>query len=191
MASLRPDKARKALRVQYQVALGGKPKHRSKYSKQKDRAAHLYQMAEILERCSKRGAPPTPAQITGILECQLISPEEMRRNFPYWGTGMTMARAAQATDYDALLAAYEEYALRHSKAADPARKTHKTHMNAATNAIKWMREVAPRPARPYPAKSHGLVRLPARVQVTADCQPQHQPAQGTAGPGRRTGHDRQ
>ena len=140
---MRPDKARKTLRVQYQVVLGGKAKHRSKYSKRKDVAAHLFQLAEILERCSKTGAPPTPAQITDILECQLISPEEMRRSFPYWSPGMTMAPAAQATDYDALLEAYEDYALRHSKAGDPARKTHQIHMNSAINAIKWMRQVAP------------------------------------------------
>ena len=50
------------------------------------------------------------------------------------------------TDYGKLLSAYEDYALRTSKAKDPHRKTHQNHMSVAREVIRWLSEAVPQVA---------------------------------------------
>lgn len=56
-------------------------------------------------------------------------------------------RAAESprepVDLDALLAAYEAYALRHSKAGDAGRKTHVSRMLLARQVVAWLAEAHP------------------------------------------------
>ena len=47
-------------------------------------------------------------------------------------------------DLDAVLAAYEEYAISNSKARDATRKAHRNHMSMARGVMAWLREEHPR-----------------------------------------------
>ena len=46
-------------------------------------------------------------------------------------------------DFEVLLKAYEEYALDHSKAGSPWRKSHQTHMGQARQVLAWLGETHP------------------------------------------------
>ena len=64
-----------------------------------------------------------------------ITVDEAAAVFPGWGDTVGRDPELAGTDYDILLRAYEKYALVHSKAHDPHRKTHKNSVSLATQVV--------------------------------------------------------
>jgi integrase len=79
------------------------------------------------------------AQIKKWIKDGFLAGDEAAMVFPGWADTVARDPAASGTSYDAILAAYEEYALAHSKANDPYRKTHLNNMTMARQVVAWLR----------------------------------------------------
>jgi integrase len=140
MASLDRFPPRNCWRVRFTVTVGKLRRSRSKYPKNQAAGRALYTRVCRLEEAS-RDALAEDREIRQWLEDGLLKPDEAAIAFRGWAeTESRTPAATQNTDYQAILAAYEEYALRTSKARDPNRKTHAGHMSVARQVIAWLEE---------------------------------------------------
>ena len=142
MAYLDPYPKRNCYRVRFTVWLGPVRKLRSRYPRNEGAARALLNRVQRLEDASRDGIA-RDAEIRGWLEEKLVTPEEAARAFRAWSETEARDPRAIATDFGTLLDAYEEYALRTSKARNPYRKTHTNSMSVAHQVIRWLQETAP------------------------------------------------
>jgi hypothetical protein len=77
-------------------------------------------------------------QIKKWIEEGLLSLDEAAAAFPGWANTAARDPGTTGTDYKAVLDAYENYALVHSKAHDPHRKTHLNNMTLARKVVEWL-----------------------------------------------------
>ena len=99
----------------------------------------MYTRVCRLEEASRDGLAED-REIRQWLEDGLLKPDEAAIAFRGWAeTESRTPAVAQETDYQAIMDAYEEYALRTSKARDPLRKTHTNHMSVAGQVMAWLR----------------------------------------------------
>jgi len=139
MASVHPFPKRKNWRIGYYIRLNGKSTKKAKYAKSKADANHLKRQLERLEDASKTGLA-SEKEIEMWIDKGWLKKEEAELIFT--GYKETAARketlAAESTDYDRILKAYEEYSADNSKGG-VFRKTHKTNMGYASQVIQWLR----------------------------------------------------
>jgi integrase len=140
MASIDRFPPRNCWRIRYTVANG---RRRARYVKNNAAARQLLTRVNRLEEATRDGMAGD-LEIRQWLEDGLLQAEEAAVAFRGWAeTEIRSPATATATDYEAILDAYEEYALRTSKARDPNRKTHANHMSVARAVIGWLRATAP------------------------------------------------
>ena len=83
-------------------------------------------------------------EIQQWIEDGLLKLQEAATAFRGWAETQDRVPAPLATiDLDAVLAAYETYSIRTSKARDPERKTHQVHMSTARQVLLWMADKIP------------------------------------------------
>ena len=140
MASLERYPARGCWRVRYTLTMGVMKRRRARYCQTKAAATAMSTRLAELERATRDQLAGND-QIKKWVTDGFITVDEAATAFPGWGD--TAARELVATDYDALLRAYEEYALVHSKAHDPHRKTHKNSITMAVQVVDWLRSNYP------------------------------------------------
>jgi integrase len=88
---------------------------------------------------STRDQIASNAQIKRWIGDGFLSFDQAVVAFPGWADTAARDPGRSATDYTAILAAYESYALVHSKAHDPNRKTHLNNMSRARQVVEWLR----------------------------------------------------
>jgi integrase len=143
MASLDPFPPRNNYRVRFTVSVGRLKRRRSRYKKTQAAARALFTRVCRLEEASRDGLAED-REIRQWLEDGLLKPDEAAVAFRGWAETEDRTPAPlHATDFDALLDAYETYALRTSKARDPFRKTHTNHMSVARQAKAWLEDTSP------------------------------------------------
>lgn len=129
-------------RVSYSVALPDEKKYRSRYLKSRQAAGFLKRQLERLEEATRTGVASAD-QITEWIGRGWLKREEAALTFIAWQTAGGPA-TRQAVDFTTLRAAYENYALTHSKAGDATRKSHRNHMGLADCVLGWLQEAHPR-----------------------------------------------
>ncbi len=93
---------------------------------------------EDLERATRDQIASKP-QITRWISDGFLMPDEASAAFPGWGDTAARDPGTSGTNFEAILASYENYALVHSKAHDPHRKTHLSSMSMARQVVEWLR----------------------------------------------------
>ncbi len=85
------------------------------------------------------------ADIETWIERGWITAPEAALAFPGFAESAKRTRTGRGAsiDFDAIRRAYEEYALRHSKAGSPFRHSHKAHMHLARQVIAWLQAEFP------------------------------------------------
>ncbi|MDE2704030.1 MAG: site-specific integrase [Gemmatimonadota bacterium] len=129
-------------RVSYSVALPGRKKYRSRYLRTRQAAGDLKRQLERLEEATRTGVASSD-QIDEWVSRDWLKAEEAQETFRAWREAGGPAMR-QAVDFAALRAAYEDYALTHSKAGDAGRKSHRNHMGLADSVLRWLKETHPR-----------------------------------------------
>ena len=142
MASLERYPARGCWRVRYTITVGPTKRRRARYCKTKAAATALHTRLADLERAT-RDQIASNAQIKKWVDDEFVTVDEAAAAFPGWGDTSARDPELASTDYDALLRAYEEYALVHSKAHDPHRKAHKNSVTMAVQVVDWLRSNYP------------------------------------------------
>ena len=143
MASFDYFAPRNCYRVRFTVHVGKLCHRRSRYPKSKAAARALLARVGSLEEASHDGRAED-REIQQWIEDGLLRPDEAAITFRGWAdTKNRRPSPTDATDYDLILQAYEEYALRTSKARDPVRKTHSNHMSVARQVVKWLTDNFP------------------------------------------------
>ena len=142
MASLARYPARACWRVRYTLSLGGRRRSRARYCKTKAAATALTTRLADLERATCDQIASND-QIKKWVADRFITVDEASAAFPGWGDTAGRDPELAGIDYDALLRAYEEYALDHSKSHDPHRKAHKNAVSLATQILDWLRSNHP------------------------------------------------
>ena len=138
MASLARFPARACWRVRYTLSLGHRRLARARYCKTKSAATALTTRLSDLERAMSDEIASND-QIKQWVKDEFISVDEAAAAFPGWGDTAGRDPELASTDYEALLRAFEEYALVHSKAHDPHRKAHKNSVSLASQVVDWLR----------------------------------------------------
>ena len=89
------------------------------------------------------------AQIKRWIGDGYLSLDQAAAAFPGWADTAARDPGMSGTDFRAILEAYENYALVHSMAHDPHRKTHLNNMSMARQVVEWLRANFPdlRPMR--------------------------------------------
>lgn len=135
MASVDRFKARKCWRVRFIVRPSGKQK--SKYTRSHAAAKSLATRLAAVEDATRTGVARAEA-IRDWLDAGYLTEEEAAAAFAGWAETHTRSPDIVAADWPALLDAYEAYALAHSKAKDPGRKTHMSRMGMARRVVAWL-----------------------------------------------------
>ena len=143
MAHLDKFKPRNCHRVRWTLHLGQHRVQKSRYPKSVPAARALYTKVSRLEEATRDGLAED-REIRQWMDEDLLSSEQAARAFRGWSETSTRSRKPKPTDYTWLLEAYEEYALRNSKAKDPLRKSHRNHMSVAQQVVDWLKQTAPR-----------------------------------------------
>jgi integrase len=140
MASLHPFPQRKCFRVRFTVTLGPRKKQKSRYPRSLSVGRSLYNRASQLEEATRDGIA-RDGEIRAWIEEGLLEETEAACAFVGWHDTVTRQPGELiATNVDALLAAYEQYALSSSKAKDARRKSHANHMSVARQVCRWLTE---------------------------------------------------
>ena len=142
LASLDRFPKRGCWRVRYTLTLGNSKIRRARYPKTKGAANALRTRITELEQAT-RDQVARNVDIKRWVRDGFLTSEEAAIAFPGWEDTAARNRDVSGTDFDAILDAYEEYALRESKAGDPNRKTHRNHLSMARQVIEWMRNNVP------------------------------------------------
>ena len=144
MASLSYQEKKKLWRVDYTIRLSGRTRRRTKYARTQDEGRFLQSSLLALESGVKSGVARSD-DIKSWIQREYLKLEEAGEAFPGYldSIDRDVRAVLTGTDYGAILSAYEDYALRTSKAKDPGRKTHLNHMSVAREVIRWMAETAP------------------------------------------------
>ncbi len=141
MASLKHEKKHRRFRVSYSIRLPAGPIYRSRYATTRAEADQLRRQLEAVETAARTGLAPVD-QIEDWLGRGWLKPEEAMAAFRDWrqsGGGAAPARV----DFERIQAAYEEYALSHSKAGSPYRKSHRTHQSLSARVVAWLQAEHP------------------------------------------------
>lgn len=137
MASAAKYPQRGGWRVRYTLSLGHEKRPRSRYCKTKAAATALCTRLSDMEQAT-RDQVGSNVQIKKWIEEGLLSLDEAAAAFPGWADTAARDPGTTGTDYKAVLDAYENYALVHSKAHDPHRKTHLNNMTLARKVVEWL-----------------------------------------------------
>ena len=144
VASLDYHSARSCWRIRYTLRIGAQKSRRALYVKSKAEARSLKGKVEQLEQATRSGIA-RHVDIEEWIRQGWLSAPRASNAFP--GYEETVHRQESTvktpTDYQAILDAFEQYALDHSKARDPARKTHRNHMSMARQVCSWLQDTAP------------------------------------------------
>ena len=141
MASIDRHRARDCYRIRYTVTVKDNRIRRPRYAKTREEANIIMGKATSLEAAMKSRVAGDE-EIQDWINRELITAEEARDAFPGFAdtSARTGAGRLEPTDYDQILAEYEEHAIRSSKAKDPMRRTHLNTMARAQRVLEWMRE---------------------------------------------------
>lgn len=144
MASVSFFEPRDNWRIQYTLRLGGRSVRKVKYAASRADANLLKRQIENLEDATRTGIVRM-RDIEEWIERGWITSREAAVGFPGFAESSRRSRAGRnaAVDFDAILRAYEEYALRRSKAGSPFRKSHYNHMHLARQVVAWLQAEAP------------------------------------------------
>ena len=143
LASLDRYPKRGCWRVRYTLTLGNSKLRRARYPKTKSAGNALRTRVTELEQAT-RDQVARNVDIKRWVSDGFLTSEEATIAFPGWEDTAARDRDVSGTDFDAILDAYEEYALRESKAGDPSRKSHRNHLSMARQVVEWMRLTAPK-----------------------------------------------
>ncbi len=140
MASIHLDRKRRHWRVTYAVHLPSGTRRRSRYCSTRREADQMRRALEAVESATRAGMA-TMDQIEEWIGREWIGRQEARETFrSYRESGLSVQTAV---GLEALLVAYEDYALDHSKAGSPWRKSHRNHMIMARQVVDWLKEEHP------------------------------------------------
>ena len=124
-------------RVRYTLSLGHKKKPKARYCKTKAAATAMCTRLEQLEQAT-RDQIASNDQIKKWIGEGFLTLDQAAAAFPGWADTAARDPGVSGTDYEAILASYENYALVHSKAHDPHRKTHLSSMSMARQVVEWL-----------------------------------------------------
>ena len=143
MVSVSEFRARKSLRISYRLKLNGSSAQKSKYAKSKSQANRLKRQIEELEEATRTGVA-TSTDIKDWISKGWIKQEEAEIAFPGYKETSERKRGTETsrTDYNAILDAYEGYAIDHSKGGAD-RKSHRNHMSMARQVVSWLESSFP------------------------------------------------
>jgi site-specific recombinase XerD len=144
MASVGYFSARKNWRIQYSLKLRGQRVQKAKYASSKADANLFRRQLERLEDATATG-------IAGIKDIEewvarkWLTQDEAFLAFPGYEETIrrTCTPESAQVDFQAILDRYEDYAVSHSKAQSPDRKTHQNSMYVAQNVIEWLKREHP------------------------------------------------
>ena len=142
MAHVDRYKPRNCWRVRCALQLGSGRELRAFYRRSKSEASSLQGRLSRLEEAVRTGVA-TREEIDQWLRAKYLTAREAAVCFPGWADTEARDPALTATDYAAILTAYEEFALRRSKARDPLRHTFKVQMALARRVVAWLEEAHP------------------------------------------------
>lgn len=144
MASVSRFEPRDSWRIQYTLRLKGRSARKSKYASTRADALLLARQIENLEDATKTGIARM-GDIEGWIDRGWITAQEAAVGFPGFAESSKRSRTGKAiqVDFNAILRAYEEYALRHSKAGNPFRHSHRAHMHLARQVVAWLQVESP------------------------------------------------
>ena len=144
MASVSRFEPRDSWRIQYTLRLRGRSKRKSKYASTRVDAQLLARQLENLEDATRTGIARMP-DIEAWIERGWLTPQEAAVGFPGFAESARRTRTgkAAAVDFKAIVQAYEDYALRRSKAGNPFRHSHRAHMHLARQVIAWLQAHSP------------------------------------------------
>lgn len=144
MASVSRFEPRDSWRIQYTLRLKGRSARKSKYASTRADALLLARQIENLEDATKTGIARM-GDIEGWIDRGWITAQEAAVGFPGFAESSKRSRTGKAiqVDFNAILRAYEEYALRHSKAGNPFRHSHRAHMHLARQVVAWLQTESP------------------------------------------------
>lgn len=139
MASYHPFAPRGIWRIQYVLRLPGKTVRRAKYAPTRADAQVLAHQIERLEAATRNRLAKLE-EIEEWIERGWMKPQEAAACFPGFAEAARRAGRIRglAVDFREILRRYEDYALRHSKAGSPFRKSHQNHMNLARQVVAWL-----------------------------------------------------
>ncbi|SVD75270.1 uncharacterized protein METZ01_LOCUS428124, partial [marine metagenome] len=115
MASLERFPARSCWRVRYTLSLGPAKRRRARYCPTKGAGTALRTRVSDLEQAT-RDQVATNNQIKKWITDGLLSDDEAKSAFPGWSDTAARDPDAGSIDFEAILCAYGEYAVRNSKA---------------------------------------------------------------------------
>lgn len=124
----------KRYRVCYTLRLPGGRRRRKRDVETRTLAQHLKVHLEQLEQAVRVGMA-TAAQISDWVGRRYLTADEVSVAFPL-ATGWQPA--LEAVDLEVLRVAYEDYAVRHSKAHDASRRTHLDRMSVLRYVLRWL-----------------------------------------------------
>jgi site-specific recombinase XerD len=135
---------RNSWRIQYTLRLRGRSVRKSKYTSTRADAQLLARQIGNLENATKTRIA-IMADIEGWIERGWITAPEAALAFPGFAESARRAKTGRSVqvDFAAVRRAYEEYALRRSKAGNPFRHSHKAHMHLARQVIAWLQAEYP------------------------------------------------
>ena len=143
MASVTYVKLRDTHRVFYRLKVRGKLIDKAKYAKKKAKANLLKRELERVESATRTGIVSTQ-EIEGWLDQGWIKKEEAEGAFLGYEESAQRRRRGRVeiTDYNAVLAAYEDYALATGKGSEE-RKSYRNHVSLARQVIDWLKAEFP------------------------------------------------
>ena len=134
---------RKAFRVVFTLMLPSGSVRRSRYPRARQEGRNLCRQLERLEEAVRVGMAPL-GEIEDWLGRKWLTQAEALEAFrAYRESVPDLKGGEEAVNFDAILAAYEEYALTNSKAGNSHRKSHKNHINLARQVLAWLAEEHP------------------------------------------------
>jgi len=142
MASLGRFEPRKCWRVRCTLQVGTQRRRRAFYARSRSDARTLLGRLEQLEQAT-RSSIATRNEIDQWVQSDYLRPDEAAACFPGWAETQLRNPALRVTDFAAILSAFEDHALRRSKARDPMRRTFLDHMSLARRVLAWLQDQHP------------------------------------------------
>jgi site-specific recombinase XerD len=142
MASIDFFEARGCWRTRCTLLIGAHRTRRAFYTRFKAEAHSLHFALQRLENATN-GDVATNDEIDQWVRAGYLTPQEAAGCFPGWADAQVRSPMLLPTDYGAVLKAYGDFALRHTKARDPLGRSYVNRMDLARRVVAWLETAHP------------------------------------------------